>query len=43
MSGAEAGQYVTFGLGDEVFAAPKEQYTKDLLVAIPGAGFEFGR
>ncbi len=22
MSGAEAGQYVTFGLGDEVFAAP---------------------
>ncbi|MCM3504574.1 ABC transporter ATP-binding protein [Curtobacterium sp. ODYSSEY 48 V2] len=37
------GQIVEKATTDEVFANPKEQYTKDLLAAIPGAGFEFGR
>lgn len=37
------GQIVEKATTDEVFANPREQYTKDLLDAIPGAGFEFGR
>jgi peptide/nickel transport system ATP-binding protein len=37
------GQIVEKATTDEVFATPREQYTKDLLAAIPGAGFEFGR
>jgi peptide/nickel transport system ATP-binding protein len=37
------GQIVEKATTDEVFASPREQYTKDLLAAIPGAGFEFGR
>ncbi|WIB27256.1 ABC transporter ATP-binding protein [Curtobacterium sp. MCSS17_015] len=37
------GQIVEKATTDEVFANPREQYTKDLLAAIPGAGFEFGR
>jgi len=37
------GQIVERATTDEVFANPREQYTKDLLAAIPGAAFEFGR
>lgn len=37
------GQVVEAATVDEVFENPKEQYTKDLLEAIPGANFEFGK
>jgi peptide/nickel transport system ATP-binding protein len=37
------GRIVETATTDEVFANPREQYTQDLLAAIPGAGFEFGR
>ena len=37
------GQIIESATTDEVFENPKEQYTQDLLAAIPGAQFEFGR
>jgi peptide/nickel transport system ATP-binding protein len=37
------GQIIESATTDEVFENPKEQYTQDLLAAIPGAHFEFGR
>ncbi|RKW71573.1 dipeptide ABC transporter ATP-binding protein [Galactobacter caseinivorans] len=37
------GEVVEAATVDEVFENPKEQYTRDLLEAIPGANFEFGK
>lgn len=37
------GQVVEASSTDEVFGNPQTQYTKDLLEAIPGGNFEFGR
>jgi len=37
------GQIVEAATTDEVFDNPREQYTKDLLEAIPGGNFVFGR
>ena len=37
------GKIIESATTDEVFESPKEQYTQDLLAAIPGAQFEFGR
>ena len=37
------GQVVEAATTDEVFENPKEQYTRDLLEAIPGGRFEFGK
>jgi peptide/nickel transport system ATP-binding protein len=37
------GRIVETATVDEVFDNPKEQYTQELLAAIPGAKFEFGR
>ncbi|MCH1866929.1 ABC transporter ATP-binding protein [Nocardioides sp. CFH 31398] len=34
-----SGRVVEHGTVDEVFASPREEYTRDLLDAIPGAGF----
>jgi peptide/nickel transport system ATP-binding protein len=36
------GKVVEQASTDEVFDSPREQYTKDLLAAIPGAGLELG-
>jgi peptide/nickel transport system ATP-binding protein len=38
----QQGRIVEAATTDEVFANPKQQYTRELLEAIPGAGFEFG-
>ncbi len=38
----QKGRIVEAATTDEVFANPREQYTRELLEAIPGAGFEFG-
>ncbi|WP_141916934.1 dipeptide ABC transporter ATP-binding protein [Klugiella xanthotipulae] len=38
----KSGQIVESATTDEVFDSPREQYTKDLLAAIPGAGIELG-
>ena len=37
------GRIVEASTTDEVFDNPKEQYTQELLTAIPGGDFEFGR
>jgi peptide/nickel transport system ATP-binding protein len=37
------GQIIESATTDEVFENPREKYTQDLLAAIPGAQFEFGR
>ncbi|WP_111719291.1 ABC transporter ATP-binding protein [Homoserinimonas sp. OAct 916] len=39
----QKGRIVETATTDEVFDNPKELYTQELLSAIPGAGFEFGR
>jgi len=39
----QKGRVVEAGTTDEIFAAPSKQYTRELLEAIPGAAFEFGR
>ena len=36
------GRLVETASTDEVFSSPKQQYTRELLEAIPGAGFSFG-
>ena len=38
----QRGRIVEEATTDEVFDNPKEQYTRDLLAAIPGAGIELG-
>ncbi|TPW73114.1 ABC transporter ATP-binding protein [Schumannella sp. 10F1B-5-1] len=38
----QKGRIVEQASTDEVFASPKEQYTRDLLDAIPGAGIKIG-
>jgi peptide/nickel transport system ATP-binding protein len=38
----EKGRLVETGTTDEIFDSPREEYTRRLLDAIPGAGFEFG-
>jgi len=38
----QRGRIVEKATTDEVFDNPKEQYTRDLLAAIPGAGIELG-
>ena len=38
----QQGKIVEAATTDEVFDNPKEQYTRDLLAAIPGAGIELG-
>jgi peptide/nickel transport system ATP-binding protein len=38
----QKGRIVEAATTDEVFDNPQEQYTKDLLAAIPGAGIELG-
>ncbi|KQS15647.1 MULTISPECIES: ABC transporter ATP-binding protein [unclassified Frigoribacterium] len=39
----QKGRVVEAGTTDEIFANPAQQYTRELLEAIPGANFEFGR
>ncbi|WP_022886736.1 dipeptide ABC transporter ATP-binding protein [Glaciibacter superstes] len=39
----QRGRIVEAASTDEVFDNPKEQYTQELLAAIPGGDFEFGR
>lgn len=39
----QKGRIVEAGTTDEIFANPAQQYTRELLEAIPGANFEFGR
>ncbi|WP_423923150.1 dipeptide ABC transporter ATP-binding protein [Frigoribacterium sp. 2-23] len=39
----QKGRVVEASTTDEVFANPREQYTRELLEAIPGANFAFGR
>jgi peptide/nickel transport system ATP-binding protein len=39
----QKGRVVEAGTTDEIFANPTKQYTRELLEAIPGANFEFGR
>jgi peptide/nickel transport system ATP-binding protein len=39
----QKGRIVEAGTTDEIFANPAQQYTRELLEAIPGAHFEFGR
>jgi peptide/nickel transport system ATP-binding protein len=39
----QKGRIVESGTTDEIFANPSQQYTRELLEAIPGAAFEFGR
>jgi len=39
----QKGRIVESGTTDEIFANPSQQYTRELLEAIPGAQFEFGR
>ncbi len=38
----QRGRIVEKATTDEVFDNPQEQYTRDLLAAIPGAGIELG-
>ena len=38
----QRGKIVEKATTDEVFDNPREQYTRDLLAAIPGAGIELG-
>jgi peptide/nickel transport system ATP-binding protein len=35
----QRGRLVEYGAVDEVFLRPREDYTRDLLAAIPGGGF----
>jgi peptide/nickel transport system ATP-binding protein len=39
----QKGRVVEAGTTDEIFTNPTKQYTRELLEAIPGANFEFGR
>ncbi|NRD27137.1 ABC transporter ATP-binding protein [Frigoribacterium sp. VKM Ac-2836] len=39
----QKGRVVEAGTTDDIFANPAQQYTRELLEAIPGAHFEFGR
>lgn len=39
----QKGRIVEAGTTDDIFASPREQYTRELLEAIPGANFAFGR
>ncbi|GAB2967668.1 dipeptide ABC transporter ATP-binding protein [Frigoribacterium salinisoli] len=39
----QKGRIVESGTTDDIFASPREQYTRELLEAIPGANFAFGR
>jgi len=39
----QKGRIVEAGTTDSIFAEPSKQYTRELLEAIPGAHFEFGR
>jgi len=39
----QKGRIVEAGTTDAIFAEPSKQYTRELLEAIPGAHFEFGR
>jgi len=39
----QRGRIVESGTTDDIFASPREQYTRELLEAIPGANFAFGR
>ncbi|KPG74822.1 ABC transporter ATP-binding protein [Frigoribacterium sp. RIT-PI-h] len=39
----QKGRVVEAGTTDDIFANPAQQYTRELLEAIPGANFEFGR
>ena len=39
----QRGRIVEAASTDEVFDNPRELYTQELLAAIPGANFEFGR
>jgi len=39
----QKGRIVESGTTDDIFASPRERYTQELLEAIPGANFAFGR
>lgn len=38
----QGGKIIEHATADEVFDTPNEQYTRDLLAAIPGAGLAAG-